>query len=76
MSMIIQLVETEIDNFANLLRPHKLWNAEELGLEVIGQKQNINAKNDRHVKEKARHAIDGLIHKNVIIRNCPSKWKA
>ena len=63
MSMVIQLIETEIDNFANLLRPHKLWNAGELGLEGIRQKQNINAKNARHVKEKARHDIDGLIHK-------------
>ena len=65
MLTIIQLIETELDNFANLLRPHKLWNAGELGLEVIRQKQNINAKNARHVKENARHDIDGLIHKNV-----------
>ena len=63
MSAVIQLIETEIDDFANLLRPHKLWNSGERGLEVIRQKQNISAKNAKHVKEKARHDIDGLTHR-------------
>ena len=63
MSTFVQLIETKIDNFANLLRPHKLCNSGELGLEGVRQKQNINVKNARHMKEKARHDIDGLTHR-------------